>query len=350
MKKAQLLGLATYKEILSQPEAWKQAIEIVKQNSKVLSNLIKESFDHVVFIGCGSTYYLSFAAASLFQELTGLPARGIPSSELLFYPDSSLVANTHTLLVAVSRSGESTETIAAVEKFMQNNQGKVLTITNYDGSSLSNMGAINLIIPAGQEISIAQTRAFTSMYICTVAVSIIFAGREDLFDKLWKLPPIGYELMERYESFAEELGEELDYDRFYFLGSGPRYGLACEANLKMKEMTLTHSEPFHFFEFRHGPKSMVNDSTVINAFLSRSHRLQEEKVVEEMLLYGARTVKCADADADVILPDTLPEEINNVLYMPIMQLIAFYRALAKNLNPDCPTNLDKVVTLDNLGE
>ena len=64
-------------------------------------------------------------------------------------------------------------------------------------------------------------------------------------------------------ALAQSIGADLDLDRFYFLGSGPRYGLACELSLKMKEMSLTHSEPFHFMEFRHGPMSMVTESTVI---------------------------------------------------------------------------------------
>ena len=85
--------------------------------------------------------------------------------------------------------------------------------------------------------------------------------------------------MEKYESFAKEIGENLNFDRFYFLGSGIRYGLACEVNLKMKEMTLTHSEPFHFLEFRHGPMSMVNEKAVVIGMLSEKNFSHEQAVL-----------------------------------------------------------------------
>jgi glucosamine--fructose-6-phosphate aminotransferase (isomerizing) len=97
-----------------------------------------------------------------------------------------------------------------------------------------------------------------------------------------KLPEIGKWLMGEGESFAKQIGENLDFDRFYFLGSGIRYGLACEVNLKMKEMTLTHSEPFHFLEFRHGPMSMVNENAVVVGMLSDTNRAHEAKVLSEM--------------------------------------------------------------------
>ncbi len=116
---------------------------------------------------------------------------------------------------------------------------------------------VNIVIDKGQEESVAQTRSFASMYVAVTAFCARMAGRSDLLQAMEKLPGAGTALIERYESFARKIGENLNLDRFYFLGSGIRYGLACEVNLKMKEMTLTHSEPFHFLEFRHGPMSMV---------------------------------------------------------------------------------------------
>ena len=97
----------------------------------------------------------------------------------------------------------------------------------------------------------AQTRSFASMYLATTALSTLAAGETALFGSLQRLPAIGMNLTALYEPLAQQIGENLGFDRFYYLGSGPRYGLACEANLKMKEMALTHSEPFYFLEFRH---------------------------------------------------------------------------------------------------
>src|SRR5687767_8006109 len=97
------------------------------------------------------------------------------------------------------------------------------------------------------------------------------AGRNDLLDSMSALPEAGRRIIRDFESSAREIGGDFGCDRFYFLGSGIRYGLACETNLKMKEMTLTHSEPFHFLEFRHGPMSMVNSNAVVIGLLSESN-------------------------------------------------------------------------------
>ena len=160
------------------------------------------------------------------------------------------------------------------------------------------------------------------------------------------LPEVGSKLMEKYESYANGIGEILDFDRFYFLGSSFRYGLACEVNLKMKEMTLTHSEPFHFLEFRHGPMSMVNQNAVVVGMLSDANRVHEAKVLSEMKMLGGTVTSLGEFDADVEFKSGVPESVRGVLYLPILQLMAFYRSLAKGLNPDRPTNLTAVVKLD----
>jgi glucosamine--fructose-6-phosphate aminotransferase (isomerizing) len=153
-------------------------------------------------------------------------------------------------------------------------------------------------------------------------------------------------LIEEYESFAKQIGENLNFDRFYFLGSGMRYGLACEANLKMKEMTLTHSEPFHFLEFRHGPMSMANENAVVVGMLSDENRVPEAKVLSEMKMLGATVAGFGEKDADVEFGSGIVESVRGVLYLPVLQLMAFHRSVAKGLNPDRPNNLTAVVKLE----
>lgn len=336
----------TYSEIKTQHLAWQEAITIALENKQSIQNFFFQPFDRVIFTGCGSTYYLSLAAASIFQQLTGISAIGVPASELLFYPTSIYNPSGRNLLITVSRSAETTETIDAIKEFQINHYGKSVTVSNYPDKPLSSLGNLNFVIPEGQETSIAQTRAFTSLYIFCVAMATIVSRKDYLTDAMWDLPQACKNIFENYEPLAQKIGEELSVDRFYFLGSGPRYGLACEGNLKMKEMTLTHSEPFHFYEFRHGPMSMVTPTTLILAFISKSNWKFEENVIFEMKRLGAQVLTFGQGDADVILPESLPEEIVNVLYLPIIQLISFYRALAKNLDPDRPTNLQKVIKIE----
>lgn len=331
----------TYNEIKSQTEAWAQALDVVHA-----SHLPKAGdYDMVLFTGCGSTYYLSLAAAALYQELTGHAARAVPAGELLLNSQTVVRDNISHLLVASSRSGTTIETVKAVEKFKNEKRGDVVVITNY-AEVLSRSADVNIVIDKGQEESVAQTRSFASMYVAVTAFCAQMAGRGDLVEALKPLPVIGKLLMSKYEAYAKSLGENLNFDRFYFLGSGLRYGLACEVNLKMKEMTLTHSEPFHFLEFRHGPMSMVHAQAVVVGMLSDSNRMHEMKVLSEMKMLGGTVASLGESEADVCFESGIPESIRSVLYLPVLQLMAFYRSLAKGLNPDRPTNLTAVVKLD----
>jgi glucosamine--fructose-6-phosphate aminotransferase (isomerizing) len=184
------------------------------------------------------------------------------------------------------------------------------------------------------------------MYVAATALCAKMVGKDDLLEGMKQLPVIGNSVIDKYEGYAKSLGENLSFDRFYFLGSGIRYGLACEVNLKMKEMTLTHSEPFHFLEFRHGPISMVNENAVVVGMLSDVNRVHEAKVLSEMERLGGTVAGVGESDAEVCFESNIPESVRGVLYLPVLQLMAFHRSLAKGLNPDRPNNLTAVVKLD----
>ncbi|HSA99713.1 MAG TPA: SIS domain-containing protein [Anaerolineales bacterium] len=354
---ASLHEYATYREIKSQTEAWAQAIEVAGAVALPKTDEVEQ----VLFTGCGSTYYLSLAAAALYQELTGCAARAVPAGELLLNSRASVgrIGNPpgrdntsysksippHELLIAISRSGSTSETVKAVEYFKAEGRGEVMVISNYD-EVLARLADVKVLIPKGQEESVAQTRSFASMYVAVSAFCARMAGRADLLAAMQKLPEAGNLLIDKYESFAKEIGSNLDLDRFYFLGSGIRYGLACEANLKMKEMTLTHSEPFHFLEFRHGPMSMVNEKAVVVGMLSDANRAHEAQVLSEMKTLGGTVAAIGESEADVEFNSGIPESMRGVLYLPAMQLMAFYRSVAKGLNPDHPKNLTAVVRLN----
>lgn len=346
-------GYQTHQEILTQPEAWQQALDILEGNRRDLTSLLLSNYDQVLFTGCGSTYYLSLAAAALYQVCTGQIARAIPAGELLLNKNTILSRSSDkkpTLLIAISRSGSTTETVRAVEQFKAENRGPVIAITNYDHRPLPQMADLSLIIDKGQEASVAQTRSFASMYVTATGLSLLAGNLEKEHQSLRRLPEVGYQIISRYAPLAKEIGENLELDRFYFLGSGIRYGLACEANLKMKEMTLTHSEPFHFLEFRHGPMSMVNPQTVIVGLVSEANAHHESAVLHEMRALGGRTLMLAEShpEAEIQFNSGLSELTYGVLYLPVLQLTAYYRSIAKGLNPDRPNNLSAVVELESL--
>lgn len=339
----------TRTEIFTQTEAWANALDVVEDNRLALESLFQNEFSQILFIGCGSTYYLSVSAAALFQELTARFARALPAGELWMNPAfATLNGNLRhkTLLVAISRSGSTTETVRAVKAFKAMDGGSVLTLTNYPDQPLVEVADLALVIEKGQEQSVAQTRSFASLFLAATALTLIANKRQDQLNELRRLPEVGERLLKEYEPLARQWGENLTLDRFYFLGSGVRYGLACEANLKMKEMTLTHTEPFHFLEFRHGPKSMVTDTTAVIGLLSDSNRKHEQRVLEEVEGLGAKILSLAEEEASVRFQSGLPEALRGVLYLPVLQSMAYYRSLAKGLNPDRPLNLSTVVMLD----
>jgi glucosamine--fructose-6-phosphate aminotransferase (isomerizing) len=340
-------GQFTHQEILSQPEAWTSALNTIHARLDDLRALYRDGgYEYVLFTGCGSTYYLSLAAAALLQEATGVYARAFPASEIWLYPRSAYRPDRRHLLVAVSRSGETTETLRAVENFRQSGAGDVLTLSCYGDRALASLGAVNLVLESGQEESVAQTRAFTVLYLATAALAGLWGDQPGGLDELGRLPDVGRRLLADLGDMAHRLGREAGLDRFYFLGSGPRYGLACELSLKMKEMSLSHSEPFTFMEFRHGPQSMVTPHTVMVGLLSANNRRSEYAVLDQMRNRGARILSMAETDATVTFDAGLSELACGPLYLPIGQLVAYERALSRNLNPDRPHNLDAVVRLE----
>jgi glucosamine--fructose-6-phosphate aminotransferase (isomerizing) len=167
------------------------------------------------------------------------------------------------------------------------------------------------------------------------------------------LPNLGTQLIATYHGLTRQLGQDSRFERFYFLGSGLQYGLASEANLKMKEMSLSFSEAFHFMEFRHGPMSMVNERTLIVGLLSEKNRAHELAVLHEMRKLGAQTLVLTDqavaeqeVDYQVCFHSGLPDTSRAVLYLPFLQLLGYYRAVTNGQNPDQPHNLTAVIVLE----
>ncbi len=339
-------GEFTRAEIYSQPETWAAALDVLSAQRSDIKHLWQRGqYDHVLFTGCGSTYFLSLAAASLLQELSGLAVRALPASELWLSPSSSYARAGKTLLVAVSRSGSTTETVRACEAFKHDGRGDVVTLSCYPDQPLARIGALNIVLPSGQEDSVVQTRAFSTLYLGVVALAALWTDNGTLFAELSSLSAAGRRVLNHSAELAQAIGADLDFDRFYFLGSGPRYGLACEYALKMKEMSLTHSEPFHFMEFRHGPMSMVTGSTVLVGLVSQTNRTNEVKVLAEMSDRGARIVTVGENDVEIEFRSGLSEAARSVLYLPFAHLIGYERSMAKGLNPDQPHHLTAVVKL-----
>lgn len=343
-------GQHTLTEIMSQPSIWKDVLQSFEANQTgILNSWNQLSPSDVLFVGCGSTHYLSQTAAALFQSLTGVPSRAFPSSEVLLFPSQVLSNPRETLLVAISRSGTTTETLQAVNKFRAEGGRAVWAITCYPDHDLVQISDLALLAEAAHEKSIAQTRSFSSMLLLAKALAATVSGIE--ISSLDSLPIVLRQVLENAGDLFVSLGQRLDLQRMFFLGSGFQYGIANEAMLKMKEMSLTNSEAFHFLEFRHGPMSMANEEALVVGLLSEEAQAHEEQVLAEMVSLGAETFglntrsnSCCHYQVGFNV--NLPPWVLPALYLPPLQLIAYYRAISKGLDPDNPRNLEAVVSLD----
>ncbi|MCA0457684.1 MAG: SIS domain-containing protein [Chloroflexi bacterium] len=344
---------ATYSEIIDQPLAWQATLSDIQANAAKLQNLIQShNITEVLFTGCGSPYYLALTAAAICRSLTGLRAEAHPSSSVWLFPEMTVNKGGNTLVVAITRSGETTEILKAVEQAHNITNAVSIAVTCYPESSIVGATSFSVIAQDAQEIGLAQTRSFTSMLIATQ--SIIYAlANKPLSPRYLQLPELGREVIEKYQGMAQQLGADSSYSQIFFLGSEPFYGLACEAMLKMKEMTLSTAEAYHFMEFRHGPMAMINHETLIIGLVSEAALAHEVAVLTEMRERGARVLavtpvqlEASAADYQVVLPEGLTDFERMPLYLPALHVLDYSRTLLKGLNPDRPHSLNAVVNLD----
>lgn len=340
-------GRFTREEILSQPETWAETLDYLETElPDSLPNLA--DYDEVVLTGCGSTYFLSIFAARLLRKKTGVICNPVPGSEIWYSGEDWIHPSRKTLFIAISRSGRTTETLHALDYFLHKGKGDALAITCYADSPLAKNVPLAIITSAGMEQSVAQTRSFTNMMWAAMRLANgrVPTGLGSMVKQA------GQKVFDDYQTIAHSIGVDPDLERFFFLGDGPLYGLALEVMLKMKEMSLSYSEAYHFLEFRHGPMSVVNDSSIVIGLTDPQRAGYELPVLQDMRNLGARTLAVGinestpnAVDTLFKLDDRIPADWAFPTYLPLIQLIAFERSLSKGLNPDQPENLTAVVEL-----
>jgi len=334
----------TEREIESQPEVWAATIDRFDP-AGLMQGWSVMAPRRVLVTGCGSTFYLSLTAAALLRDLVGIPARATPASEIVFGTDT-IPDIEGTVLLAISRSGTTSETLAAVQRFRAMGGAGVIAVTNYPERTLGAGADIVMAAPDGQEESVAQTRSFSSMLLVVQAAVASLAGIDR--GPLESLPGILSGIMDQATEPMTRLGSDAALRRFHFLGSDPLYGIASEGMLKLKEMSLTDSEAYHTLEYRHGPMSMADAEAVVIGLISPGRSRAERAVISEVGAFGASTIEIG-VGMDIPIPEEIPGWARPVLYLPPLQILALERARSKSLNPDHPRNLVAVIELEDLG-
>ncbi len=350
-------GEFTINEILSQTSAWRRVLSSI-ENDK---NEILEYFNDVeclIFTGCGSNYYMSLGAKAHFQYLTGIPCWGIPSSELFLYPETVLQKEKKTLVIPLCRSGETTEVKKAIDLMNSIEGVHTLYIGCFPESSVARTCSHKVAISECQERSIVTTKSHTTMFLLLQIIAALLGGNKKYLDnryleELKNLPEAEENIIEKVHADIKNIPLD-DFSHFVFLGSSPFYGIACESMLKMKEMAIVPSDSFHSLEFRHGPKSILHKDVLVTLFLSDTALEYESELLKEIKGLGGSTLTvCERAGSNIkrhsdFLFETgskFNEFARSILFLPVTQLLAFYKAVSKCIDVDTPQNLTYFVKL-----
>jgi len=343
-----------FTEIFDQQKMWAEQLKVMGgRQEEILTWFAQQQFQQVAFVGCGSSYGAALCAESVFQNLTWACTNTLPASEVMANP-APVFGNRRGLMVAFSRSGETTEVIWAMEKVREKiPTAQILYIGCGEGSTAQKLAHMSMMFPAAKEESPVATRSFTSMIISAFLLAGWVSRNQAFMADLGRLP-------ERFKlkEFQDEVQRAAmaKYTQFMFLGSGPYRGLAHMGKLMVSELATTPAAASPSLELRHGMHCSIKPQMGMVFFLSDALRASETDLLREVLVHkGHPIVICEQADERVSagaeflfeLRSGLMPWVRGLLMVPVVQLMAYYHSLAMGANPDRPKNLEPVVILKN---
>jgi glucosamine--fructose-6-phosphate aminotransferase (isomerizing) len=346
----------TLDEILSQPECWTECLRTLERTETIRKICAQVPPDgEWLFIGCGTSYYIALSAAASFAAITGMPARAVPASEVMFYPETVL-GKRHTVIpVLISRSGETTEAVKAAQYLERDRGIRTIAVTCHGDQALAQTSTFAIVLDAAREKSTVMTRSFSSMLMGLQFLAASVAGDVALLEELHQLPAQSAAMFRDLPTLARGFVSRHDLENYSFVGQGPFFGIANEAMLKVMESSCSYAQVFHSLEFRHGPKSIVSPQSLLGLYISDGAYAAEVDLLEEMKALGATTMAVtskpsarirAVADLLVELPAGRLECSRLAACALAGQLLGVYTGLKKGLDPDSPRNLSQVVILN----
>ncbi len=355
------------KEIFEQPQAIADTLDGRLGESRVLEAAFGTDaaaiFDRVRelrIVACGTSYHAGCVARYWFEALAGVPCQVEIASEFR-YRDSVVPAD--ALLVAISQSGETADTLEALREARRRGYAHTLAICNVPESSLTREADLKLMTHAGPEIGVASTKAFTTQLVSLMLLVLALGRRHRLdaaseaalVDELRRLPAAVQAVLALDDTIAALAPDFADKHHALFLGRGVHYPVAQEGALKLKEISYIHAEAYAAGELKHGPLALVDADMPVVAVAPSDPLLEKLKSnMEEVRARGGRLLVFADAGAgfdgtDIALVEVPTDTIDHlvpVLFTVPLQLLAYHVALIRGTDVDQPRNLAKSVTVE----
>jgi len=359
------------KEIMEQPKVLRDTIQSAANdgnNKSILNNVNITCFNKIMITACGSAYNAGVTAKYVFEKLCRIPVEVELASEFR-YKDA--IIDNKTLVILVSQSGETADTIAAMRE-AKTKGAAALSIVNVVGSTIAKEADYCLFTAAGPEIAVATTKAFSAQLALLYLLAIRFAVKlkkishneeQELTAGISSLPDKVSVILEQIDAIQKYASTCVGYKSIFFIGRNIDYAIALEGSLKLKEISYIHSEAYAGGELKHGTISLVEENTLVVA-LSNCPSLYGKIMsnAEQVISRGAKVLligNCPEAASEYVkngnhednkifyigLPD-VPELISPSLSVVVLQLFSYYVAANKGLDIDKPRNLAKSVTVE----
>jgi len=355
------------KEIYEQPSAIAETLEGRLGKDKVLDSSFGpkaiEIFDKIKSIqilACGTSYHAGLIAKYGIESVTSLPVNVEVASEFRY---RKVVVQPDTLVITISQSGETADTLAALRKAKEIGIEHSLAICNVPESSLVRESELSMMTRAGPEIGVASTKAFTTQLVAILLLVTVLARRFDfpaeteakVVEQLRHLPGIIDNVLKHEDDIKEIAKDFADKDNALFLGRGMHYPVAMEGALKLKEISYIHAEGYPAGELKHGPIALVDKNIPIVAVAPNDKLIDKLKSnLQEVRARGGRLYVFADKGTNlksengikVIEVAPLDIAVSPIIFSVPLQLLAYHVAVLKGTDVDQPRNLAKSVTVE----
>lgn len=346
------------KEIHEEPSVIKKTFDKYIDNNKIGDKIPDLSkYEKITIVACGSAYHAGLIGKNLIENYANIPVDVEIASE---YRYKKHFFNEKELVIVVSQSGETADTLASL-KLAKENKIDTLGIINVKESSIARESDIVLYTEAGNEIAVATTKAYSAQVAIFSLISLTIANKNNLLNKdeiieilkEIKLLPNKIEQLinnDIYQKIAEEIYKD---DDIFFLGRGIDYAIALEGSLKLKEISYIHSEAYAAGELKHGTISLIDKDTPVIAIIT-DNSIKDKTIsnVKEVKARGAKTILISNENLDnscfdkkVIIPSIHPL-LQPLLTVIPLQLIAYEVAKLRDCDIDKPKNLAKSVTVE----